>query len=198
MEENEITHFEDLEDHLVLTPNSDLGQSFGGSLGQTDGKNDLSRAKKSSLKSNLGKHQHMIANSGRKTSPTLSARGAMEHNKNHDSAKSACPQLVPVRFEFTDAKATSVCLAGTFNHWQPESKTPHSTSTGRWWKEIALAPGTYEYCLVVDGQWMPDPLARETVPNPFGGRNSVLKVAISPEATHLADAEILPMKNENK
>ena len=30
-----------------------------------------------------------------------------------------------------------------------------------WWKETALAPGTYEYCLVVDGQWMPDPLARE-------------------------------------
>jgi hypothetical protein len=41
-----------------------------------------------------------------------------------------------------------------------------------------LAPGTYEYCLVVDGQWMPDPLAKETVPNPFGGRNSVLKVAM--------------------
>jgi L-glyceraldehyde 3-phosphate reductase len=28
---------------------------------------------------------------------------------------------------------------------------------------------------------MPDPLARETVPNPFGGRNSVLKVAGLPE-----------------
>ena len=67
---------------------------------------------------------------------------------------------------------------------------------GNWWKETALAPGTYEYCLVVDGQWMPDPLARETVPNPFGGRNSVLKVASSPEAAHRADAENLPLKNE--
>jgi hypothetical protein len=38
---------------------------------------------------------------------------------------------------------------------------------------------------VVDGQWMPDPLAKETVPNPFGGRNSILKVASSPEAAHL-------------
>jgi hypothetical protein len=198
MEENEITHFEGLEDHLVLTPNSDLGQAFGGSLGQTDERNDLSHAKTSSLKSNLGNHKNMIANSGRKTSPTSSAPGAMENYKTHDSAKSAGPQLVPVRFEFTDAKATSVCVAGTFNHWQPESKTSHSTSTGRWWKEIALAPGTYEYCLLVDGQWMPAPLARETVPNPFGGRNSVLKVANSPEATHLADAENLPMKNEKK
>ena len=39
-----------------------------------------------------------------------------------------------------------------------------------------MLAGTYEYCLVVDGQWIPDPLVSETVPNPFGGRNSVLHV----------------------
>jgi hypothetical protein len=42
---------------------------------------------------------------------------------------------------------------------------------------------------------MPDPLAKESVPNPFGGRNSVLTVADSTEAVHLADAENLPLKN---
>jgi 1,4-alpha-glucan branching enzyme len=99
----------------------------------------------------------------------------MKHNKNHDNAPNAGPQLVPVRFEFTHPTATTVCVAGTFNHWQPESKTLHSSGVGHWWKETALAPGTYEYCLVVE-QWMPDPWP-ETVPNPFGGRNSVLKVA---------------------
>jgi hypothetical protein len=45
---------------------------------------------------------------------------------------------------------------------------------------------------------MPDPLARETVANPFGGRNSVLTVASSPEAAHLANAEHSPLKNANK
>ena len=65
-------------------------------------------------------------------------------------------------------------------------------------KKTELAPGIYEYCLVVDGQWMPDPLATETVPNPFGGRNSVLKVGSSAEPTHLADAEHKPLKNANK
>jgi hypothetical protein len=45
---------------------------------------------------------------------------------------------------------------------------------------------------------MPDPLARETVPNPFGGRNSILKVADSPEAAHFADAETLPLKQATK
>jgi 1,4-alpha-glucan branching enzyme len=113
----------------------------------------------------------------------------MKHNHNHDNAKSTAPQLVPVRFEFTHPTATTVCIAGTFNHWQPEAKTLHSSGVGHWWKETSLAPGTYEYCLVVDGKWIPDPLARDYVPNPFGGRNSVLTVASSPTAAHLAAAE---------
>jgi 1,4-alpha-glucan branching enzyme len=119
----------------------------------------------------------------------------MKHNHNHDNARNTGLQLVTVRFEFTHPTATTVCVAGTFNQWQPEAKTLHSSGVGHWWKETALAPGTYEYCLIVDGQWMPDPLARESVPNPFGGRNSILKVASSPEAAHRADAENLPLKN---
>jgi 1,4-alpha-glucan branching enzyme len=122
----------------------------------------------------------------------------MKHNHNHDNGRSIDPQLVPVRFEFTHPTAKTVCIAGTFNHWQAEAKTLHSSGVGHWWKETALAPGAYEYCLVVDGKWMPDPLARESVPNPFGGRNSILMVACSPEAAHLADAENLPLKNANK
>jgi len=115
----------------------------------------------------------------------------MKHNKNHDNAPSAAPQLVPVRFEFTHPTAKTVCVAGTFNHWQPERKTLHPSGTGCWYKETALAPGSYEYCLVVDGKWMPDPRARETVPNPFGGRNSVLNVVSPQEAIHFADAQNL-------
>lgn len=118
----------------------------------------------------------------------------MKHNKNHDNAPNAAPQLVPVHFEFTHPTAVHVSVAGCFNHWKPEAKTLHPAGGGRWVKETVLPPGTYEYCLVVDGQWMPDPLAKEDVANPFGGRNSILKVA-SPEATHLASAETLPLKN---
>jgi 1,4-alpha-glucan branching enzyme len=122
----------------------------------------------------------------------------MKHNYNHDNASSVGPQLVPVRFEFRHPTATTVCVAGTFNNWKPEAKTLHSSGVGDWWKETALAPGTYEYCLVVDGKWMPDPLAEQTVANPFGGRNSILTVASSPAAAHLSDAENLPLKNTNK
>lgn len=121
----------------------------------------------------------------------------MKHNKNHDNAMSAGPQLTPVRFEFTHPTAATVCLAGTFNDWQPEAKPMHPLGGGRWLKETVLPAGTYEYCLVVDGEWMPDPLAKEYVPNPFGGRNSVLKVPSSLEAAHLADAKPLPPKSAN-
>ena len=122
----------------------------------------------------------------------------MKHNKNHDNGTATGPQLVPVRFEFTHPTASSVCVAGCFNHWQPEAKALHPSGGGRWLKETVLPPGTYEYCLVVDGRWMPDPSVRETVPNPFGGRNSVLRVTDSPESTHLAEAEHLPLKKATK
>jgi len=120
----------------------------------------------------------------------------MKHNHNHDNA--SLPQLVAVRFEFTHPTAACVAIAGTFNEWQPAVKTMHPIGSGHWLKESALAPGTYEYCFVVDGEWMPDPQARESVPNPFGGRNSILHVASSPAAAHRADAENLPMKHGNK
>ena len=121
----------------------------------------------------------------------------MKHNKNHDNGKSAGLQLVPVHFEFTHPTAASVCVAGTFNNWKPEAKALHPSGGGRWVKETSLPPGTYEYCLIVDGQWMPDPLAKDDVPNAFGGRNSILKVS-SAEAIHLANAENLPLKNTNQ
>lgn len=105
----------------------------------------------------------------------------MRHNKNHDNAKNAGPELVPVRFEFIHPTARTVCLAGTFDNWRPDAKPMHPLGNGRWIKETVLPPGTYEYRLVVDGQWMTDPLAQETVPNPFGGRNSILRVAGTPK-----------------
>ena len=118
----------------------------------------------------------------------------MKHNHNHDNAPG--PQLVPVRFEFTHATAKTVCLAGTFNHWQPEAKALHSSGPDLWWKETFLAPGTYEYCLVVDGKWMPDPLAKESVSNPFGGRNSIVHVAGPVEAGHASEANHLSLKKQ--
>jgi 1,4-alpha-glucan branching enzyme len=81
-----------------------------------------------------------------------------------------------VRIEFTRPGAKTVCLAGAFNDWRPSSTPMIGLEEGRWVKELALPPGRYEYLVVVDEQWMPDPRAQETAPNPFGGVNSVLTV----------------------
>lgn len=80
--------------------------------------------------------------------------------------------------EFNHPTAATVAVAGTFNDWRPEATPMVPLGDGRWMKRLVLAPGTYEYCLVVDGEWMPDPLARESVPNPFGGVNSTLRVSL--------------------
>jgi 1,4-alpha-glucan branching enzyme len=109
----------------------------------------------------------------------------MNHNHNHDHGRrhdnsghsiGPGPKLVSVNFQFTDPTARTVAVAGTFNDWHPTTKSMQSSGSGHWLKEAFLAPGTYEYCLVVDGQWRQDPLAKESVANPFGGRNSVLIV----------------------
>lgn len=83
---------------------------------------------------------------------------------------------VAVRLEFHDDRARSVCIVGTFNDWNPTTTPMLTTSPGQWIKELALAPGMYEYQYVVDGRWINDPQAVKSAPNPFGGRNSVLVV----------------------
>jgi 1,4-alpha-glucan branching enzyme len=122
----------------------------------------------------------------------------MKHNHNHDNARGAGPQLVPVRFEFMHPTAAAVSIAGTFNDWDPAAKPMHPSGRGLWYKDSALVPGTYEYCLVVDGRWIPDPHAGQSVPNPFGGRNSVLEVAPLPEPVLFAHAKTPPLKDTTK
>jgi 1,4-alpha-glucan branching enzyme len=87
------------------------------------------------------------------------------------------PAPAPVHLEYTNPAAAAVCVAGTFNDWRPDATPMVALGDGRWMKELTLPPGVYEYRIVADGQWLEDPLARETHPNPFGGVNSVLRVA---------------------
>lgn len=78
--------------------------------------------------------------------------------------------------ELTHPSAQSVAVAGSFNEWHPTATPMVALGKGRWRKELTLPPGRYEYRLVVDGQWVDDSTAKETVPNPFGGLNAVVTV----------------------
>jgi len=81
-----------------------------------------------------------------------------------------------VRFEYEDAKAHEVFLAGSFSNWDSSATQMGLAAAGIWSVEVPLAPGRYEYLFVVDGRWTPDPKATDYVPNPFGGCNSVCRV----------------------
>ena len=89
----------------------------------------------------------------------------------------ASPKVGCVSLELVKPGAKSVCVAGTFNEWKPEKAQMVMMDNGRWVGNLAVNPGRYEYLFVVDGQWLPDPNAKESVQNPFGGKNSVLTVS---------------------
>lgn len=81
-----------------------------------------------------------------------------------------------LRVAFNHSTAKAVAIVGSFNDWRPESTPMIQVGNGRWLKELVLPPGIYEYLIVVDGKWVPDPSVKETVPNPFGGVNSLATI----------------------
>ena len=81
-----------------------------------------------------------------------------------------------LRVSFNNPEARAVALAGSFNDWRPESTPMIQVGDGHWLKELVLPPGIHEYLIVADGKWMPDPSVKETVPNPFGGVNSLVTI----------------------
>lgn len=87
-----------------------------------------------------------------------------------------------VVFEYFDPSAKIVTVVGDFNQWNPLAR-PFKRNTGGLWKvTVRLAPGTYQYKFVVNGQrWEDDPLNVHRVPNEHGTFNSIRKVGASPE-----------------
>jgi 1,4-alpha-glucan branching enzyme len=81
-----------------------------------------------------------------------------------------------VIFSFTAPEAKSVLLAGDFTGWQQAPLELKKAKSGIWTKTVSLAPGRYEYRLLVDGEWQDDPACQERQPNQFGGSNCVCVV----------------------
>ncbi len=83
-----------------------------------------------------------------------------------------------VQFVYENAKAKSVCVAGSFNQWSSEAHCMERS--GKIWNlGIQLPAGRYEYVFVVNGKnWEPDPKAALSEKSGFGSktRNSVLIV----------------------
>jgi chromosome partitioning protein len=72
---------------------------------------------------------------------------------------------------------TRVAIAGEFNGWSAEASPMTLNPTlGVFEACLPLPVGRFQYRLVVDGQWIPDPANPETAPNPFGEPNSIINV----------------------
>lgn len=122
----------------------------------------------------------------------------MTFHPTHAAAEKDSPHSLPVHFECAEAEAVSVYIAGTFNNWQPDATPMLPVENHRWVNETILPPGTSKYCLVVNGEFRPDPGAPAVVRNSFGGWNSILKVMAPHEAARYATQEFLQKNWRNQ
>jgi alpha-amylase/alpha-mannosidase (GH57 family) len=82
-----------------------------------------------------------------------------------------------IRFTFEAPDANEVYVAGEFNGWSPTADLMTKGDDGIWRIILPVGPGRYEYKFVVDGNWQEDPQNPDSVPDPYGGSNSVLNVS---------------------
>lgn len=81
-----------------------------------------------------------------------------------------------VPFSVANLEGKEIAITGDFTDWSEEGIRLDSGSNGAWKTVLDLEPGRYEYRLRVDGDWCDDPDCSEFAPNPYGGRNAVLRV----------------------
>lgn len=72
---------------------------------------------------------------------------------------------------------SEVCLAGSFNNWDPQQHQMKDTlENGKYTITLTLPKGEYEYKFVINNNWVVDPECQDWVRNSFGTLNSVKKV----------------------
>ena len=95
--------------------------------------------------------------------------------KNYTKTRASCQ----VTFQIPpDAHADSAFLIGDFNGWDTRSLPMKRNRDGSFSLTISLKPGNeYDYRFLVDGnRWENDTAADGYRTNPFGSKNSMVKV----------------------
>ncbi len=95
-----------------------------------------------------------------------------------EAAKQATkPVRKTVALKIRIGDARNVVFTGDFSNWSKDSVRLTKAANGEWTGSVDLAPGEYQYRLLVDGEWRDNPAAETRVPNQFGTSNCVLKVS---------------------
>jgi len=107
------------------------------------------------------------------------SRPSNRHSSTQNNETKTKPKR-EVLIQFHDERAGDVRVAGDFNGWVPDKNVAsHVEVKGPsrvWTKVLQLAPGTYQYRCVIDGEWCIDPGNPDSVAGPMGHPNSVLHV----------------------
>lgn len=86
------------------------------------------------------------------------------------------PAARPVAFFAKAAGAGDVRVTGEFSGWSRAGVPLSNDGHGVWRTMLSLKPGSYQYRLLINGQWADHEEATTRVENPFGTRNCVLTV----------------------
>jgi hypothetical protein len=99
------------------------------------------------------------------------------------AARSAKPTGVPrpprkkrVTLVAPITHAAEVIATGDFSGWSAEGVRLKRRRDGSWSATLQLSPGSYEYRLLVDGQWWNNPACEHRSGNPYGSENDLLIV----------------------
>jgi glycosidase len=123
-------------------------------------------------------HDHMsvVIHAPDSGCPPLLTMTARVHGVSYDILlRKSVKEDVVIAFDPGDRVYKEVAVAGQMNGWTP-SVSPLKLKDGKWSASLLLNPGKYQYRLVTDGTWIPDPDNPDSVDNNMGSYNSVLTV----------------------
>ena len=96
--------------------------------------------------------------------------------KMRSTMKEHLPKLKEIFFTVKAPEAHEVYIAGDFNGWQLDDTSRMQQEDGSWTKRMNLGLGTHHYRFVIDGKWTEDPGNPEAEVNPYGEKDSLIKV----------------------
>lgn len=109
------------------------------------------------------------------TSLLILASGTFYFIQKHQSVRLETKHMVRFEAEFADAK--SIVIVGDFNKWDKQTNILRKGVNGKWFIELALSPGSYQYqFLVNDSTWAADPINPVKIEDGFGGYNSGIEI----------------------
>lgn len=99
--------------------------------------------------------------------------------------RAGIPDLQEVRLTFQGSAVADIMVAGDFNNWEPDRGVTTERRGDLLMKILRVPPGSYQYRLVINGEWRADPTNPRHITNEYGEINSVLDVE---DSRHLVSA----------